>query len=68
LALACECDKRGRLGLEEEPYPPGALLRKLHAAAMAVTAGQAVANGLTGPAIGDWLRKARIEAIRAVRR
>jgi tRNA nucleotidyltransferase (CCA-adding enzyme) len=32
-----------------------------------VSAGHAVAKGLSGPAVGDWLRKARIEAIRAAR-
>ena len=67
LALACEADKRGRLGLTEAEYPTGPLLLKLHAAAAAVSAGHAVATGLEGPAIGEWLRKARIEAIKAAR-
>ncbi len=64
LALACEADKRGRRGLSEAAYPSGPLLLKLHAAAAAVSAGHAVATGLEGPAIGEWLRKARITAIR----
>ena len=64
LALACEADKRGRLGREDEPYPEGARLRALHAAALTVSAAQAVTSGLTGAAIGEWLRKARIEAIK----
>jgi tRNA nucleotidyltransferase (CCA-adding enzyme) len=67
LAVACEADKRGRLGLAEADYPSGPLLRKLHAAAAAVSAGHAVATGLEGPAIGEWLRKARIAAIRDAR-
>jgi tRNA nucleotidyltransferase (CCA-adding enzyme) len=67
LALACEADKRGRLGLTEADYPSGPLLRRLHAAAAAVSAGHAVATGLEGPAIGEWLRKARIAAIRDAR-
>jgi tRNA nucleotidyltransferase (CCA-adding enzyme) len=67
LALACEADKRGRLGLSESDYPSGPLLLKLHAAAAAVSAGHAVATGLEGPAIGEWLRKARIAAIRDAR-
>lgn len=67
LALACEADKRGRLGLSEAEYPSGPLLLKLHAAAASVSAGHAVAAGLEGPAIGEWLRKARIEAIKAAR-
>jgi tRNA nucleotidyltransferase (CCA-adding enzyme) len=67
LALACEADKRGRLGLTESEYPSAPLLLKLHAAAAAVSAGHAVATGLEGPAIGEWLRKARIAAIRDAR-
>ena len=63
LALVCEADKRGRLGREEDDYPPGRLLQAMHAAAAAVSAGHAVATGLTGPAVGEWLRKARIDAI-----
>jgi tRNA nucleotidyltransferase (CCA-adding enzyme) len=67
LALACEADKRGRLGCEEQAYPEAAELRRLHAAAMAISAGHAVASGLSGAAVGDWLRTARIEAIRQAR-
>jgi tRNA nucleotidyltransferase (CCA-adding enzyme) len=67
LALACEADKRGRLGSEEADYPSGPLLLRLHEAALSVSAGQAVAHGLQGVAVGDWLRKARIEAIKQAR-
>ena len=67
LALACEADKRGRLGCENARYPEAAVLKNLHAAAMAVSAGHAVASGLSGAAVGDWLRGARIEAIRQAR-
>ena len=67
LALVCEADSRGRLGREEADYPSARLLVALHAAATSVSAGHAVAKGLSGPAVGDWLRKARIEAIRAAR-
>ncbi|HET6395834.1 MAG TPA: multifunctional CCA addition/repair protein, partial [Pseudoxanthomonas sp.] len=38
IALACEADKRGRLGSAEADYPQGAELRRLHAAALAVSA------------------------------
>ena len=67
IAIVCEADKRGRLGLEDQPYPSGALLIALHAAAMTVTAGDAVAAGLEGPAIGEWVRARRIDAIRAAK-
>ena len=66
LALVCEADKRGRAGLSEQPYPPGGQLRCLHAAAMAVRA-KDVATGLSGPEVGEALRKARINAIAAAK-
>ena len=67
LALVCEADSRGRLGREDADYPSAQLLLTLHAAAASVSAGHAVAKGLSGPAVGEWLRKARIEAIRAAK-
>ncbi len=64
LAIACEADKRGRTGHEEDDYPQGRALREAHAAAMAVRADQ-VAAGMSGPAVGEAMQKARIEAIAA---
>jgi tRNA nucleotidyltransferase (CCA-adding enzyme) len=67
LAQVCEADKRGRLGLEEQPYPPAAeLLRLLEVARAVGTAGMDLSQ-LQGPAVGEALRKARIAAIRAAR-
>ena len=66
LATVCEADKRGRAGLSESDYPQAATLRRLHAAAISVRAAD-IAPGLSGPAIGEALRKARIEAIAAAR-
>ena len=63
LALACEADKRGRLGREDEAYPQADELRRTHAAALSVNARDLAVDGLTGPQIGDLLRKARIAAI-----
>lgn len=62
LAVVCEADKRGRGGLAEAPYPQGEALRAALAAAMGVRA-QDVASGLSGPAIGEALRRAQIAAI-----
>ncbi|WP_202841385.1 multifunctional CCA addition/repair protein [Luteimonas saliphila] len=67
LALVCEADKRGRLGLEDAPYPQAAQLQRLHAAALAINARDLARDGLDGPAIGDALRKARVAAIHAAR-
>jgi len=65
--LACEADKRGRLGLEDAPYPQAEYVRAAHAAAAAIDAHAFVEQGLTGSAIGDAMRKARREAIAKVR-
>jgi tRNA nucleotidyltransferase (CCA-adding enzyme) len=62
LATVCEADKRGRAGLQDEPYPAGDLLRAAHAAACAVRASD-LPQGLEGPAIGEALRRARIRAV-----
>jgi len=62
LALVCEADKRGRAGLQDEPYRSGNLLRAAHAAACSVRASD-LPEGLEGPAIGEAMRKARIRAV-----
>jgi tRNA nucleotidyltransferase (CCA-adding enzyme) len=65
--LACECDARGRLGLEESPYPQRERLLAALAAARAVdtalVAQQAQAHGLAGDAIGERIQRARIHAV-----
>jgi tRNA nucleotidyltransferase (CCA-adding enzyme) len=66
--LACEADKRGRLGSEDADYPQADYVRAAFAAAAAVQATQFVEQGLTGPAIGDAVRNARTQAIAEVRR
>ena len=67
LATVCEADARGRTGFSESPYPQATSLRRLHAAAMAVGSEAILASGITGPAFGEALRKARIAAIAQVR-
>jgi len=68
LATVCECDKRGRAGSAHDAYPQGAMLQRLHAAALSVNARDLAAEGLQGPQIGEALRKARVAAIGAARR
>ena len=65
--LACEADRRGRLGHAEEAYPQAAFLHAAHAAASGVGAQEFVARGLAGTAIGAAMREARLRAIAAVR-
>ena len=62
----CEADKRGRLGQAEAAYPQAGFLRAAREAAGAVGANEFVERGLTGPAIGEAMEKARIVAIAAV--
>ena len=65
--LACECDARGRLGREHEPYPPRprllAALQAVQAVDAAAIAAEAMARGLSGPAVGDAIRRARVAAL-----
>jgi tRNA nucleotidyltransferase (CCA-adding enzyme) len=67
--LACECDARGRLGLEDRPYPQRERLRRARDLAAAVdsaaVAAEAIARGREGPAIGEAVHRARAEAIAA---
>jgi tRNA nucleotidyltransferase (CCA-adding enzyme) len=64
--LACECDARGRLGLEGRDYPQPEILRKARSAAAAVTLTEADRQGLSGAAIGEKLRRKRLDAIAGV--
>jgi tRNA nucleotidyltransferase (CCA-adding enzyme) len=65
--LACECDARGRLGLEEKPYPQRQrLLAALEAAQSVATheiAAEAQERQLEGPRIGEMIHKARVKAV-----
>jgi tRNA nucleotidyltransferase (CCA-adding enzyme) len=67
LALVCEADKRGRLGLQDSDYPQGARLLRLQQAALAVGVASLDIAGLQGPQVGEALRRARIGVIRDAR-
>lgn len=67
ILLACECDARGRLGMDDAPYPQAERLSLALDLALAVpTAGIAAAarqKGLKGEAIGQAIAKSRIDAL-----
>lgn len=67
ILLACECDARGRLGLEQTPYPQRPRLLAALASAQAVptdqVAAKAQAAGQSGAQIGVWIHQARVEAL-----
>ncbi len=66
--LACEADKRGRLGFFDAAYPQADYLRAAHAAAGAVSAADFIAQGLIGTAIGAAMRDARVRVIASMPR
>ncbi len=69
LLFACECDARGRTGLEDQPYPQRERLQRCLDAALAVetadVSAQALAQGRQGAAIGEAIRAARQTAVAA---
>ena len=69
ILLACECDARGRLGLNEQPYPQRQRLLGALSAAQSVNTAEVAAaaevQGLSGAAIGQAVQAARTEALNA---
>ncbi|MGE0498650.1 MAG: multifunctional CCA addition/repair protein [Ramlibacter sp.] len=67
MLLACECDARGRLGLQDQPYPQRPRLLAALAAAQAVATKSIAENarlaGTTGPKVGELIQKARVSAV-----
>lgn len=65
--LACECDARGRLGMDEQAYPQRprllAVLQAAQSVPTAALAAQAQARGLSGPAIAASIHQARADAV-----
>ena len=64
---ACECDARGRLGKDDEPYPQAALLQSVLDAVLGVDtqpiAEHAMAQGHSGKKVGEIIHAARAAAI-----
>ena len=67
ILLACECDARGRLGLQDSPYPQRPRLLDALAAAQTVQtqplALEAQAAGRGGKQIGEAIHRARVKAV-----
>ena len=60
---ACEADYRGRKGCEEREYPQARKLAAALEVSLSIKAKQLDTSGLDGRAIGELLRRTRIEAI-----
>jgi len=65
---ACEADYRGRKGLQDRPYPQGEYLQAAFGVAAAIRARDLDLAGLSGPQVGERLRRARAEAIGGMKR
>jgi tRNA nucleotidyltransferase (CCA-adding enzyme) len=65
--LACECDARGRLGMDEQPYPQAVQLQTALDIALGVdtakVAKKCMETGKQGPAVGKAIQDARVTAI-----
>ncbi len=64
--LACEADARGRLGLENNPYPQAEILQRALQAAKQTDISGIVAQHKNAQELGPAIRKARINAIAAM--
>ncbi|MDD1611680.1 MAG: multifunctional CCA addition/repair protein [Methylococcaceae bacterium] len=61
--LACEADARGRTGFEDRPYPQANFIRSAAKAGITVDTTQVLNSKLSGPEIGESIRRLRIAAI-----
>jgi tRNA nucleotidyltransferase (CCA-adding enzyme) len=65
--MACECDARGRLGLQDRHYPQAAPLHNMLKAALSVDTARlsalAMQQGLSGMEVGAQIEQARVKAI-----
>ncbi len=66
-ATACAADKRGRTGLFDTSYPQAQQMLTEAQAAREVSSKAVLAKGLSGPAVGEAMRQARIAAVVALR-
>ncbi|EEW10068.1 multifunctional CCA addition/repair protein [Vibrio mimicus] len=61
--LCCEADHRGRLGLEEKPYPQRDIFLRAYQAALSVEVQAVIRDGFHGKQIKEELDKRRIQVI-----
>ncbi|ENM5733048.1 multifunctional CCA addition/repair protein [Vibrio mimicus] len=64
--LCCEADHRGRLGLEDKPYPQRDIFLQAYQAALSVEVQAVIRDGFQGKQIKEELDKRRIQAISEV--
>jgi len=64
---ACECDARGRAGLQDRDYPQAEYLRTALAAARSVTAADFAGRGLQGREIGKAIAAEQVRRLEELR-
>jgi len=64
LLLVCKADAKGRTGFEDRAYPQAEFLNIMLEAVQAVDTKSFAKQGLSGPAIGEAIEHARIQAIK----
>ena len=64
--LACECDSRGRLGMQNKPYPQAEVLQKTLKTALSVDAGAIASQHKQPEKIRDAIYQARLEAVKTI--
>ena len=62
--IACEADARGRPGFENQEYPQHEFMLSAYEAANAVNIQSLLQQSLTGPALGNAIHAARVEAVK----
>lgn len=63
--VCCEMDARGRLGFEQRSYPQADYLRGAAQAARSIAVQPLVAQGFTGQALGEAIKRERLAALTA---
>ena len=63
--LACEADARGRLGLEDRPYPQAQILQRALALCGKVDAGEFIEAGYRDADIGKQMHQRRLEILQS---
>ena len=67
LLQVCECDARGRTGLEDRPYPQAPYLQRARDAAAAIALSEQERGALQGCRFGARLRTKRLAVIAEVK-
>ncbi|ALG67591.1 multifunctional CCA addition/repair protein [Beggiatoa leptomitoformis] len=62
--LACEADAKGRTGMEDIAYPQAEIFQQAFIAAKNVSVQTIIAEGITGAAISEELKRRQLSAIR----